>query len=501
MSPLENLTIKSFHDGLVSKKFSAREIAQAHFAHIKKADTNIGAYLRLSEESALREAENVDLAVARGDEVGLLAGAPLALKDNLLVKGGRATAASKMLEGYIASYDAGVIQKLKAERVVFLGKTNMDEFAMGSSTENSALHPTKNPHDPTCVPGGSSGGSAAAVASHMALAALGSDTGGSIRQPAVFCGVVGLKPTYGAVSRSGLIAMCSSLDQIGPLTKTVEDAAILFSSIAGHDPLDATSVHYAYDDLANPKLETIKKLCVGIPEEYFGEGISEEVRSGVEDAIKKIKGLGLQFKKISLPHTKYALSTYYIVMPAEVSSNLGRFDGIRYCRTAQTNADDTQKNAEKGQRESVSSQRTSALSEIYFRQRGMGFGTETKRRIILGTFVLSSGYYDAYYEKAQRVRRLMKNDFESAFKEVDVMLTPVTPTPAFKIGEKIDDPLSMYLSDIFTIPANLAGVPALSLPIKSYPYPSAELPVGFQLIGKWHHEADILGLGQLYEKI
>src|SRR3989344_122712 len=429
METLRHLTIKKFHRGLLNKEFSAFEAVKSFFNYIGEKDKEIDAYLSLDKDGALAAAERVDVSLASGAKMDVLAGVPMAIKDNILIEGMPATAASKVLKDYVAAYDATVINKLKAKQAIFLGKTNLDEFAMGSSTENSAFKVTKNPHDTTRVPGGSSGGSAAAVASHMALAALGSDTGGSIRQPAAFCGVVGLKPTYGAVSRSGLIAMCSSLDQIGPLTTTVEDAAILFSSIAGHDPLDATSVHYAYDDLANPKLETIKKLCVGIPEEYFGEGISEEVRSGVEDAIKKIKGLGLQFKKISLPHTKYALSTYYIVMPAEVSSNLGRFDGIRYCRTAQTNADDTQKNAEKGQRESVSSQRTSALSEIYFRQRGMGFGTETKRRIILGTVVLSSGYYDAYYEKAQRVRRLMKNDFESAFKEVDVMLTPVTPTP------------------------------------------------------------------------
>jgi aspartyl-tRNA(Asn)/glutamyl-tRNA(Gln) amidotransferase subunit A len=482
MVHLEELTIKSFHDGLVKKKFSALEIAQAFFRRIKEADGKIGAYLNLNEESALREAEATDVAIAEGENVGVLAGVPLAVKDNMLVKGAPTTAASKMLEGYVASYDAGVIRKLKSEKTVFLGRTNMDEFAMGSSTENSAFHPTKNPHDTARVPGGSSGGSAAAVGANMALAALGSDTGGSIRQPAAFCGVVGLKPTYGAVSRSGLIAMCSSLDQIGPITKTVEDAAILFGAIAGQDPLDATSASHEYgDDLLCPKLKTIKKLIVGIPEEYFGDGISQEVRSGVECAIEKIKSLGLAFKKISLPHTKYALSAYYIVMPAEVSSNLARFDGIRYAPKT------------KGQE--------LGLRELYFKNRGLGFGTETKRRIILGTFVLSSGYYDAYYEKAQRVRSLVKRDFKDAFEDVDIILVPVTPTPAFKIGEKINDPLSMYLSDIFTIPVNLAGLPAISIPVKKYACPSSELPIGFQLIGKWWHETDILGLGQFYEKI
>ncbi len=485
MKSLHNLTIKLFHEGLVNKKFSALEVAQELFRHIKKTDPGIGAYLSLSEETALRDAEKVDIAIARGAEVGSLAGVPVAIKDNMLIKGEPSTAASKILEKYVASYDAHVIQKLKSERAVFLGKTNLDEFAMGSSTENSAFHLTRNPHDTTRVPGGSSGGSAAAVASNMAIAALGSDTGGSIRLPAGFCGVVGLNPTYGAVSRSGLIAMASSLDQIGPLTKTVEDAAILFKSIAGADPQDATSADHDYekDGLLNPKLEKIKKLVVGIPEEYFAEGLSDEVRKGVDLAIQEIKKLGLSFKKISLPHTKYALSCYYIIVPAEVSSNLARFDGIRYARTMNYEP------------------RTMNLQDIYFKQKGLGFGTETKRRTILGTFVLSSGYYDAYYEKAQRVRALVKYDFEEAFKKVDVILTPVAPTPAFKIGEKKDDPLAMYLADIFTIPVKMAGLPAISIPVKKYPYPSPELPIGFQLIGKWWREADILGIGQFYEKI
>ena len=367
---------------------------------------------------------------------------------------------------------------------MFLGKTNLDEFAMGSSTENSAFQLTRNPHDLERVPGGSSGGSAAAVAAHMAIAALGSDTGGSIRMPASFCGVVGLNPTYGAVSRSGLIAMTSSLDQIGPLTKTVEDAAILFKAIAGQDPLDATSVSARYGgELLNPKFEHVKELTVGLPEEYFADGISKEVSAEVESAIEKLKSLGLRFKKISLPHTKYGLSCYYIVVPAEVSSNLARFDGIRYSRIKNTEA-------------------AGSLSELYFRQKGAGFGPEAKRRIILGTFVLSSGYYDAYYEKAQRVRTLIKRDFDEAFKEVDVMLTPVVPTTAFKIGEKTDDPLSMYLSDIFAIPAKLAGVPAISIPTKpARELAPKELPVGFQLIGKKWREEDILGIGQFYEKV
>jgi aspartyl-tRNA(Asn)/glutamyl-tRNA(Gln) amidotransferase subunit A len=481
MIPLHELTIEKFHEGLLNKDFSALEIAQAHFARIKEKDSEIKAYLSTAEESALREAEAVDLAIARDENVGDLAGVPLAIKDNILVKGLPATAGSKILENYIASYDAGVIKRLKNEQAVFLGKTNMDEFALGSSTENSAFQTTHNPHDSTRVSGGTSGGSAAAVATHMALAALGSDTGGSIRQPSSFCGVVGLKPTYGAVSRSGVIATGSSLDQVGTIAKSTEDAAILFKVIAGRDPMDATSVdaHYG-EELVNPKLEDIKKLTIGLPEEYFIPGTDAAVSAAVEDAIESIKSLGLTFKKISLPHTKYALSCYYIINFAEVSSNLARYDGIRYGK------------AEIEEREARN------LQEQYFRTRGGGFGPEAKRRIILGTYVLSSGYYDAYYEKAQRVRQLIRRDFDDAFKKVDVILGPVAPTPAFKIGEKTADPLSMYLGDIFTLPVNLAGLPAVSIPCKKM---AGHLPVGFHLIGKKWREADILGIGQYYERI
>ena len=532
--PLHNLTIKKFHNGLLKKEFSALEIAQAFFRNIKEQDKTIKAYLSLNEQGALREAETVDAAIAGGEKVGMLAGVPLAVKDVILIQGMPATAASKVLENHVASYDAGVIKKLKKEKVVFLGKTNMDEFAMGSSTENSAFQITKNPHDHERVPGGSSGGSAAAVAADLALAALGSDTGGSIRQPASFCGVVGLKPTYGAVSRSGLIAMASSLDQIGPLAKTVEDAAIVFHAIQGNDSLDATSAGQNYDDnddneLLNPDFQKIKQLTIGIPDEYFVDGLDQEVKTSMESARKTIQGMGVKFKKISLPHTKYGLACYYIIMPAEVSSNLARFDGIRYARARA--ADNRGLHADlrgNGQRESASrprlrptsdgQARKSALEEIYFKQRAL-FGTETKRRIILGTYVLSSGYYDAYYKKAQQARQMIKNDFDEAFKEVDIIMAPVAPTPAFKIGEKTDDPLSMYLSDIFTIPVNLAGLPALSLPVRArinadqdadkrgyisvnqrkHQRESA-LPIGFQLIGKPWREADILGLGQLYER-
>jgi aspartyl-tRNA(Asn)/glutamyl-tRNA(Gln) amidotransferase subunit A len=481
---LHDLTIKSFHEGLLNKEFSALEITQALFKRIKDKDKEIRAYLSLTEDEAIRAAKEVDVAVAEGKNLGLLAGVPLAVKDNILIEGTKTTAASKILENYIASYDAGVIKKLKEARAVFLGKTNLDEFAMGSSTENSAFGVTKNPHDLERVPGGSSGGSAAVVAANMAVAALGSDTGGSIRQPAAFCGVVGLKPTYGAVSRHGLIAMASSLDQIGPITKTVEDAAILFEAITGKDEFDSTSVRCQMLDV-RCQLEDIRKLKIGIPKEYFGEGISVEVTKGVEEAIEKLKTLKLEFKEISLPHTKYALSVYYIIMPAEVSANLARFDGIRYGIRNYEGIKD--------------------LIGLYKKNRGLGFGKEVRRRILLGTFVLSAGYYDAYYAKAQKVRRLIKNDFDEAFKKVDVILTPVTPTPAFKIGEKASDPLQMYLSDVFTIPANLAGLPAISVPVRKYsPKNSAvfgELPIGFQLIGHYFREADILNIGKYYEKI
>jgi aspartyl-tRNA(Asn)/glutamyl-tRNA(Gln) amidotransferase subunit A len=503
MTDFHDLTIKKFHEGLLAKEFSAREVAESYFARIKKTDIDINAYLSTAEPQALKAADAADALVSeassRGalDTIPALAGVPLAIKDNILIKGLPATAASKILENYLASYDAGVTQKLKAAHAVFLGKTNLDEFAMGSSTENSGFRPTHNPHDTERVPGGSSGGSAAAVAADMAVAALGSDTGGSIRQPAGFCGIVGFKPTYGAVSRSGLIAMASSLDQIGPLTKTVEDAAILYKTIAGRDPLDATSTNegaLAASTIEKlPPLDEVKKLTIGLPEEYFVDGLSSEVAEGVQGAIDKFKKLGFNFKKISLPHTKYALSCYYIVMPAEVSSNLARFDGIRYARmpgvgeTGSTNANAVAVRGEK-------------LLDIYLKQRGMGFGAEVKRRAFLGTFVLSSGYYDAYYEKAQRVRALITQDFTEAFKEVDVILTPVTPSTAFKIGTKTSDPLSMYLEDIFTIPVNLAGLPGISIPTEKYPLGGTKLPVGFQLIGKKWHEADILNIGRHYER-
>lgn len=480
---LKNITIKKFHEGLKNGDFSVSEAVKDFFSLIKKENKEINAYLSLDEIGATKKAKEIDGLISKNKDFGILTGIPLAVKDNILIEGLSATAASKVLENYKAVYDATVIKKLKKADVIFLGKTNLDEFAMGSSTENSAFGATKNPHDLSRVPGGSSGGSAAAVAANMAVASLGSDTGGSIRQPASFCGVVGLKPTYGSVSRFGLIAMASSLDQIGTFGKTVEDAAILLSGITGQDSLDSTSALEAESIgqkiILDLESKDIKNLAIGIPEEYFVDSLDKEISSKIEEVIKYFEKSGIKIKKISLPNTKYALSCYYIIMPAEVSSNLERFDGVRYGEVSGIKRADLN------------------LKDLYVKNRSAGFGDEAKRRIILGTFVLSSGYYDAYYAKAQKVRSLIKKDFDEAFKEVDVILTPVSPTKAFKIGEKINDPLSMYLSDIFTIPVNLAGLPAVSIPIKGV----KGLPIGFQLIGRHWREADILGLGRLYEKI
>ncbi|PIT92193.1 MAG: Asp-tRNA(Asn)/Glu-tRNA(Gln) amidotransferase GatCAB subunit A [Candidatus Harrisonbacteria bacterium CG10_big_fil_rev_8_21_14_0_10_42_17] len=478
MEKLHDLTIQSFHEGLKNKEFTALEITEAFFSYIEDRDKEIGAYLTLLQDDAKKRAEEIDSAVAKREAINPLAGVPLAIKDNIVIEGHRTTAASKILADYIASYDATVIKNLKTAGSVFLGKTNLDEFAMGASTENSAMQKTKNPHDTSRVPGGSSGGSAAAVAGHMAVAALGTDTGGSIRQPAAFCGLVGLRPTYGAVSRHGVIAMASSLDQVGPLAKTVDDAALIFNTIKGQDRLDATSVPASYnEELTTHDLGETRKLTIGIPDEYFTDGVEESVMNAVQGVIDDIKSLNIEFKKISLPHTRYGIATYYIVVPAEVSSNLARFDGIRYARIPEVEG--------------------GSLLKIYEQQKNFGYGNESKRRIILGTFVLSSGYYDAYYAKAQKVRMLIKKDFDAAFKDVDVILTPTTPTQAFKLGDKADDPLAMYLADIFAVPASLAGLPALTVPVK----PTKTLPIGFQLIGKKWREKDLFDIGHCYEQL
>jgi aspartyl-tRNA(Asn)/glutamyl-tRNA(Gln) amidotransferase subunit A len=470
---LTELTIKQVQQGLVDKKFSVLELTKAHFEKIKEEDKNINAFLSLCEKQALKDAEQADKRISFEDQVPLLAGTAAAIKDNILVEGVKTTAGSKILENYIAPYDATCIRKLKEQGVIILGKTNMDEFAMGISTENSAFGPTKNPKDLTRVPGGSSGGSAAAVAKNFCNFALGSDTGGSIRQPSSFCGVVGLSPSYGAVSRYGLIALASSLDQIGPITKTVEDCKLVFDAIKGKDKMDSTSV--ASELLVESELETVKDLVIGVPKEYFvEEGIDKGVLRAIKDAIKKYESLGAKIKEISLPLTKYALSCYYIINPSEASANLARYDGIKYGHSA--DADD--------------------LLGVYLKSRGQGFGDEVKRRIIIGTFALSSGYYEAYYLKAQKVRRMIEQDFNKAFNEVDVIFTPVSPTPAFKIGEKIDNPLEMYLADIFTVSVKLAGMPAISVPCGE----SNGLPVGLQIIGKFFEDDKIIKIAEFLEK-
>ncbi|MBI4132864.1 MAG: Asp-tRNA(Asn)/Glu-tRNA(Gln) amidotransferase subunit GatA [Candidatus Sungbacteria bacterium] len=450
---------------LRNRELSAEELVRSCLEAIEKDDARLHAYLDVFED-AVEQAQAADRRIGAGAALPL-AGIPIAVKDNILVKGRVTTAGSKILENYIASYDATVITKLKAAGAVVLGKTNMDEFAMGSSTEHSAFGPTKNPHDKTRVPGGSSGGSAAAVAAGMCLGALGSDTGGSIRQPASFCGVVGFKPTYGRVSRSGLIAMASSLDQIGPLTRSVRDARLVYEVIRGWDPLDATTV--AMDD-QRPKAKG-RKIRVGVPREYFGKGLDPEVEKVIRRAIAQCQALGAAIVEVSLPHAAYALAAYYIVMPAEVSANLARFDGIRY---------------------GYATSKAANLLEVYEKTRAEGFGSEPKRRIMLGTFVLSHGYYDAYYLKAQRVRRLIRDDFASAFETVDFVVGPTAPTPAFQFGEKTTDPLAMYLADIYTVAANLGGMPAISLPVGSVERGGKQLPVGFQITGKWWEEDALL---------
>ncbi len=466
----ESLTIKEAHEGLVKKEFSACELAKTHLEIIKKENKNIFAFLTITEDLALAQSKAVDELIAGGAYLPLLAGIPCAIKDNMMVDGVKCTSASKILENYVAPYDATVVKKLKDLGAVILGKTNMDEFAMGSSTENSAFGITHNPRDLERVPGGSSGGSAAAVAANQTVYALGSDTGGSIRQPAFCCGVVGLKPTYGAVSRYGLMAYASSLDQIGPLAKTVEDARIVFNAISGRDPLDSTSCEIeSTQDYSN------KKFTIGVPREYFIEGIDPQIEKIIRGKISQYESLGHKIEEISLPHTEYALACYYIVATSEASANLARFDGIRY---------------------GYSAKKAKNLLEIYLQSRGEGFGAEVRRRIMLGTYVLSAGYYDAYYLRAQKVRALIKQDFDEAFQRVDAIFTPTSPSLAFKIGEKTQDPLQMYLSDIFTVSVNLAGIPAISIPCGKI----GELPVGLQVIAKPFEEAKIFAIAKDLEE-
>lgn len=484
--PLNNLTIKQAHEGLRKKEFSAVDLAMACLEQIKKIDKKVNAFINVTEEAALTQAKKVDEKIRRGEKIGGLEGIPAAVKDNILTEGVKTTAASKMLENYIASYDAAVVKKLKTAGMVLLGKTNLDEFAMGSSTETSYFGPTKNPWDLRRVPGGTSGGSAGAVAADECIYALGSDTGGSIRQPASLCGVVGLKTTYGRVSRYGLIAMASSLDQIGPLTKNVEDARMVLEAIAGRDEMDATTIKISK---SNFKSQDFKNIKIGVPKEYFVSGMDRGVEECVKKAIKKLEELGAKIEEVSLPHAEYGLAVYYIIMPAEVSANLARFDGIRYGYSILGKGNPLQSplniRGEKG-----------GLYEVYTHSRARGFGDEVKRRIMLGAYTLSTGYYDAYYLKAQKVRTLVKQDFEKAFQKVDCLVTPTSPTVAFKLGEKFDDPLTMYLSDIYTVSINVAGVPAISIPCGFV----KNLPVGLQIIGKHFDEETILQVAQAYEE-
>ena len=479
--------IRDLHEQLVRKEISAVELTERYLKMIETKDGEIQAFLDIRCEQALREAEAVDHRIMRGEKVDLLAGIPGALKDNMCLRGERTTAGSKILDNYIAPYDANAVDRLRQVDAVVVGKTNMDEFAMGSSTENSAYQRTRNPLDTERVPGGSSGGSAAAVAADMAVWALGSDTGGSIRQPASFCGLVGLKPTYGRVSRSGLLAIASSLDQIGPLTKTVEDAAIVISRIAGFDRMDATTAETEgkpFEDFLEADLRGKK---IGIPREYFSESLDKDVRSVAMAALERFKSLGVSVEEISLPHAAFSLPVYYIIMPAEVSSNLARFDGIKYGLRIN---DERERMVGAG-----------SLLETYLDSRAYGLGAETKRRIMLGTYTLSAGYYDAYYQKAQKVRQLIRQDFERAYEQVDFIFSPTAPEAAFKFGAKTDDPLTMYLSDIYTVTANLVGVPAVSFPIGTVDTEGKKLPLGGQLQGKWFDEEHMLALAHQYERL
>jgi aspartyl-tRNA(Asn)/glutamyl-tRNA(Gln) amidotransferase subunit A len=470
------LTIHQLHDLLVKKEVTSREATEALYRRIKVVDQKLRAYLLLTKEEAYRQADEVDRKIAKGEEIGDLSGIPMGLKDILCTKGIRTTCGSNILENYVPFYDGTVVKKLRERKAVFLGKLNMDEFAMGSSTENSGFQITRNPWNLDCIPGGSSGGSAAAVAADECIAALGTDTGGSIRQPASCCGVVGMKPTYGRVSRYGLVAFASSLDQIGPITKDVKDCAILLNAISGYDPCDSTSVNTDVPDYKQSLIKDVKGIRIGIPKEYFIEGIDPDVEKAVTQAIDLFGKWGAEVKRVSLPHTEYAVAIYYIIATAEASSNLARYDGVKYGLRS------------KGYRD---------LMEMYTQTRAKGFGQEVKRRIILGTYVLSAGYYEAYYRKASQVRTLMRKDFEDAFRHVDVILAPTAPTPAFRIGEKTEDPLQMYLSDIFTIPVNIAGIPGISIPCG---FSRENLPIGLQMMGKHFDEGMLFRVAYAFEQ-
>jgi aspartyl-tRNA(Asn)/glutamyl-tRNA(Gln) amidotransferase subunit A len=471
---ISDTPIHELHTALKSRQISSVEATTAMLERINSVEPKVGSFITLTPDQALADATAADVRIASGD-CQLLTGIPLAIKDIFLTEGILTTCASRILHNFIPPYSATSWEKLKQQGAVLLGKLNQDEFAMGSSNESSAYGTTRNPWDTSCIPGGSSGGSAAAVAAGEAVATLGTDTGGSIRQPASHCGCVGLKPTYGRVSRYGVIAYASSLDQVGPLARDVTDCAIMLGAIAGHDPKDSTSVDAAVPDYRAGLAGGVKGLKIGLPKEYFIAGLDPDVQRTMTAAIETFRALGAEFVDISLPHTDYAVATYYLIATAEASSNLARYDGVRFGHRAEA----------------------AGLLDMYTKSRSEGFGTEVKRRIMLGTYALSSGYYDAYYVKAQKVRTLIMNDFMNAFAHVDVMLTPVAPTPAFKIGEKINDPLQMYLSDIFTIPVNLAGTCAMSLPAG---FSASGLPIGLQLIGKPFDEGTILRAGYAFEQ-
>ena len=467
--------LSELHSLLHKKEVRVQDLVDESYKRINEVDDKVGAFLALNEDNARAYAKELDEALQTKDEFGLLFGMPIGVKDNIVTKDLRTTCSSKILANFDPIYDATVVQKLQAAEAVTIGKLNMDEFAMGSSTENSGLQLTRNPWNLDYVPGGSSGGSAAAVAAGEVPFSLGSDTGGSIRQPAAYCGVVGLKPTYGRVSRYGLVAFASSLDQIGPITNSVEDNAYLLQAISGVDPMDSTSANVDVPDYVSALTGDVKGLKIAVPKEYLGEGVGEEARQSVLDALKVLEGLGATWEEVSLPHSKYALATYYLLSSSEASANLSRFDGVRYGYRTD--------NAEN-------------LIEMYKQSRSEGFGNEVKRRIMLGTFALSSGYYDAYYKKAQQVRTLIKQDFESVFENYDVIIGPTTPTPSFKIGEKTDDPLTLYANDILTIPVNLAGVPGISVPCGL----SNGLPLGLQIIGKHFDESTIYRVAHAFEQ-
>lgn len=468
--------VSELHERLHKKEISVTDLVDESYKRIGQVEDKVKAFLTLDEENARNQAKRLDDQLVKGENEGALFGMPIGVKDNIVTKNLRTTCASKILENFDPIYDATVVQKLQKAETVTIGKLNMDEFAMGSSNENSAFQATRNPWNTEYVPGGSSGGSAASVASGEVLFSLGSDTGGSIRQPAAYCGVVGLKPTYGRVSRFGLVAFASSLDQVGPVTRTVEDNAYLLEAISGVDPMDSTSANVDVPNFVNSLTGDVRGLKIAVPKEYLGEGVGEEARNSVLEALKVLEGLGAQWEEVSLPHSKYALAAYYLLSSSEASANLSRFDGVRYGHRTD--------NAE-------------TLIEMYKQTRAEGFGDEVKRRIMLGTFSLSSGYYDAYYKKAQKVRTLIKKDFEDVFEKYDVIVGPTTPTPAFKIGEKVDDPLTMYANDILTIPVNLAGVPGISVPCG---FAANGLPLGLQMIGKHFDESTIYRAAHAFEQ-